>query len=349
MDTHDFDFATNRLQPLQMDEAALESGDSPLAHDCAGAAQCVVTTGGHIPGHTDAPAFTLTRCEPSPIPVVIAVPHAGRAYAPTLRERMRHPAYAAPRLEDRYVDLLGAEIARCTGAALLVAHAPRAMIDLNRATDDVDWDMVGSPMPDSPPAGRSGGLARRARSGLGLVPRRLPGLGELWKRRMDRAELDERIAAVHEPYHAALAHLLDDVRMRWGAVLLIDLHSMPSLSARHCGEPVAEFVIGDRFGTSCDGAIVAEVFAHFAESRRLAAHNRPYAGGHVLERHARRGDGIHCLQLEIDRQSYLDTRLAEPGPGFARMADLLTGLVRRIAGRVADIGRDQERWRAAAE
>lgn len=347
MDTHHFDMFANRLQRLPMDEVVPEFGDSPFAHDC------VVTEGGHVPGHLpghlNVPAFTLTRCNPSPIPVVIAVPHAGRAYATTLLERMRHPAYATPRLEDRYVDLLGAEIARRTGAPLLVAHAPRAMIDLNRATDDVDWDMVGSPAPDSLPLVRSGGVVRRARSGLGLVPRRLPGLGELWKRRMERAELDERIAAIHQPYHHALAQVLQDVRARWGAVLLIDLHSMPPLSARHCGEPVAEFVVGDRFGASCDGAIIADVFAYFAESRRLAAHNRPYAGGYVLERHARRGEGLHCLQLEIDRQSYLDSRLAEPGPGMGAMADLLTGLVRRIADGVAEIGRDQERWRAAAE
>ena len=97
--------------------------------------------GGSIPGSDGAPAFTLTLPQPSDLPVLIAVPHAGRHYPGSLLERMRNPGFAALKLEDRYADLLGEAVAKATGAALLVAHAPRAMIDLNRGTDDVDWDM----------------------------------------------------------------------------------------------------------------------------------------------------------------------------------------------------------------
>jgi N-formylglutamate amidohydrolase len=313
-----------------------------------------VIRGGSVPGHPEVPAFTLRHREPSPIPVLIAVPHAGRAYASTLLDRMRNPAYAAPRLEDRYVDLLAKEIARATGASLLVAHAPRAMIDLNRATDDVDWDMMGMPAPDAS-AAPPGAFGRRARSGLGLIPRRLPGLGELWKRRMDHGELEARIEGVHVPYHEALADTLARLHRRWGAALLLDLHSMPPLSPRSGIEQSPEFVIGDRFGASCDGSLVASAFGFLAEARRPAAHNRPYAGGYVLERHAARRQGLHCMQLEIDRQRYLDFRMVEPGPGFADMVALLIGLVRRLAGDVAALGResptvgDAGLWRDAAE
>jgi N-formylglutamate amidohydrolase len=310
-----------------------------------------VIHGGHVPGHPECPAFSLTLIDPSPIPVLIAVPHAGRAYASTLLERMRHPSFAAPRLEDRYVDLLATAVAKRTGASLLVANAPRAMIDLNRSPDDIDWEMLGVAAPDASAQSRFG---LRARSGLGLVPRRLPGLGELWKRRMDHAELEDRIAGVHAPYHEALGETLEGLRRRWGAALLVDLHSMPPLSPRGGMGVAPDFVIGDRFGASCDGALVASAFAHFAETRRPAAHNRPYAGGYVLERHAARRQGVHCIQIEIDRQRYLDSRLAEPGPGFDTMVEVLTGLVRRLAGDVAALGRevsarDQAVWREAAE
>lgn len=314
----------------------------------AHAADSVTVEGGAVPGNPGVPAYSLTLSDPSAIPVVIAVPHAGRAYAHTLLERMRHPAFAAPRLEDRYVDLLASDAARRTGAALLIAHAPRAMIDLNRATHDVDWDMVGSPPPDASSMPKGGSMLR-ARSGLGLVPRRLPGLGELWKRRMERHELDDRIAQVHQPYHDTLARTLAEVRDRWGAALLIDLHSMPPLAARSNGEPPPDVVVGDRFGAACSGALVSTVFSYLAQCGRRAAHNRPYAGGYVLERHARPGDGMHCLQIEIDRTCYLDSRMAEPGPGFADVADLVTGLVRRIADDVAEMGRGRQHWRAAAE
>ncbi len=52
---------------------------------------------------------------------------------------------------------------------------------------------------------------------------------------LTQAELDARIAQIHSPYHARIAALLDELRERWGAALLIDLHSMPPL-ARERGE-----------------------------------------------------------------------------------------------------------------
>jgi N-formylglutamate amidohydrolase len=304
-----------------------------------------IRSGGAIPGAEGQPAFSLRAPEPSQLPVLIAVPHAGRTYPDCLIERMRHPGHAALRLEDRYVDRLGDAVASATGAALLVAHAPRAMIDLNRATEDIDWDMFARGKPDAVGSYTPG---LRARSGLGLIPRRLPGLGELWKRRHDEADLTARIDQIHQPYHACLADALAALRRRWGAALLIDLHSMPPLNLRDGNQP-AEFVLGDRFGTACHGAIVGSCFGYFGERRRLASHNRPYAGGYVLERHARPDAGLHALQLEIDRSRYLDARLAEPGAGFESMVELLIGLVQRLAGEVAALGQGGGGWAQAAE
>lgn len=259
---------------------------------------------------------------------------------------MRHPRAAALRLEDRYADLLGREVAQRTGAALLVANAPRAMIDLNRAEDDVDWDMV---IPGKPNRGDAP-MGLRARSGLGLIPRRLHGLGEIWKQRLAEEELAERIATIHTPYHAALAGELARLRKRWGAALLIDLHSMPPLGLRG-PRPPSVFVVGDRFGVSCHGTLVASAFGYFAEVRREAGHNRPYAGGYVLERHAAPDEGLHALQLEVDRSCYLDPAMSEPGAGFAAMVDVLVGLTERLAAQVAQLGQadDPARWAVAAE
>ncbi len=311
-----------------------QAGDSPRQH------------GGEIPGSNGVPAFTLVAPRPSALPLLIAVPHAGRAYPGSLIERMRNPRFATLKLEDRYVDRLAEHVARETGAALLIAHAPRAMIDLNRATDDVDWDMFARAHPDRVGSYTPG---MRVRSGLGLIPRRLPGLGELWKRRHEHEDLAARIDSIHEPYHACLSETLAGLRDRWGAALLLDLHSMPPLGFRG-GQPAPDFVLGDRFGASCSGALVASSFGYFAEMRRGAAHNRPYAGGYVLERHADPAAGLHALQLEIDRSTYLDAVMVEPGCGFEEMAGLLTGLIRRLAGEVAELGQLRGGpWANAAE
>ena len=302
-------------------------------------------SGGSIPGALGIPAFFLTGAEPSTIPVLISVPHAGRAYPRAVLHDMRHPASAALRLEDRYVDRIALAVARETGATLLVANAPRAMIDLNRAPDDVDWEMFGRS--DRPDPG-SYLPSRRARSGLGLIPRRLPGMGELWRRRHEEADLASRIAGIHTPYHEALAAAILSVRERWGAALLIDLHSMPPLPVRP-GVSTAQIVVGDRFGATCHGTLVAAAFTHFNQQGYEAAHNRPYAGGYVLERHSKPSHGMHALQIELDRSLYLDSRLVEPGTGLPALATMLSGLVRAMAAEVSTLGQCGPQWSQAAE
>jgi N-formylglutamate amidohydrolase len=293
-------------------------------------------SGGTIPASGGVPAFTLLRREASPIPVLIAVPHAGRHYPPKLVERMRAPRHAALKLEDRYADKLAEAVARQTDAALLVAHAPRAVIDLNRGIEDMDWDMVRT----GPPAGHGRvRIGRRARSGLGLVPRRLPGIGELWTAPMEPGEIEARIDGIHRPYHEALGETLRGLRDRWGVALLIDLHSMPPLGRRGTGATVPDFVIGDRFGAACDGALCAAAFDHIAQAGRAVAHNRPYAGGYVLDRHAAPLKGLHALQVEVCRGAYLDARLREPGDGVAAVVEVISGLVRRLAEEVVALGR----------
>jgi N-formylglutamate amidohydrolase len=293
-----------------------------------------VERGGIIPG-TIKPAFSLEMPADCPIPVLIAAPHAGRCYSAALLNSMRNSDYATIRLEDRHVDQIAIEVARQTGAGLLVAHAPRAMIDLNRASDDVDWEMIrgGSPVDE-----RRGLTNRRSRSGLGLIPRRLPRLGEIWKGQISQEQLTARIDGVHRPYHQALAKALESLRDRWGAALLIDLHSMPPLKPKHDGDKPAEIVIGDRFGASCDGLLVAGAFAHLARHERGVAHNRPYAGGYVLDRHAAPARGIHAIQLELCRSTYLDRRMSEPTARISAMARLVAGLVRELGESTAALG-----------
>jgi len=276
------------------------------------------------------PAFTLDMPADPPLPVLIAVPHAGRFYPPELAARMRLPAITSLRLEDRLVDLVGRAVARRTGAALLVAHAPRALIDLNRGPSDMDWDMVARPWPSRPQHAASS----RARSGLGLVPRRLSGVGELWRGQLAPWELEERLARVHHPYHQALGDALARLRSQWGAALLVDLHSMPPLSARGLSG-AADCVIGDRFGTTCAPELAAAAIGQMAAEGRQPAHNRPYAGGYVLDRHGAPGRQIHALQLELCRTLYLDDRLQEAGPGLSRTVDEVTRLVQRLATELA--------------
>ena len=291
-------------------------------------------TGGAIPDSA-LPALTMMQAAPCPVPVLISVPHAGRDYTAALTSQMRDPVWAKHKLEDRMIDQVGHVMAAETGAGLLVSHAPRALIDLNRAPDDLDWEMVSH----APVRSHRGMPAsRRSRSGLGLIPRRLAGLGEIWTGRVPYSEVEQRIEHVHRPYHQALGLLLEGLRDRWGAALLIDLHSMPPLAGRFAGEPRPDFVIGDRFGASCDTGISRQALDYLSREGRPAAHNRPYAGGYVLDRHAQPARGIHCLQIEVCRSLYLDIGMTEPSARLPMIARLLAGLVRELASVTARLG-----------
>ena len=323
---------------------------SPPRNSPAGpAAHRTAVSGGMVPGLGGAPAFTLTVPPRLSLPVLVAVPHAGRAYPDAVTARLRDATLAQLRLEDRHADRLGVAIARETGAALLVAHAPRALLDLNRAEDDIDWDMIEGGRPDGVLAAEPGQRSNaRARSGLGLVPRRLPGSGEIWRGRLTPAELAARIDGIHRAYHEALARELARIRAEWGAALLIDLHSMPPLRPGEGEVRAPVVVLGDRFGASCHAALVGRALAHLETRCIPASQNRPYSGGYVLDRHGVPQDGVHAVQIEVCRATYLDRHLAEPGAGLPAVAAMLAGLVRELGAETALLG-GSDSLRQAAE
>jgi len=321
----------------------------PPPSDAPGAGALRHVAGGHVPGLAGVPAYSFHGPEHQRLPVLLAVPHAGRAYPPHVLGRMRDPDAAPLRLEDRLVDRLGSAVAAATGAGLLVAQAPRALLDLNRAEDDIDWDMVEGGRPDGRPAPAPGAESgnRRARSGLGLVPRRLPGTGEIWRGRLDRGELAARIAGIHRAYHGFLAGELARIRDVWGAALLIDLHSMPPLRPAEGEARAPQIVLGDRFGVSCHHGLMACALRRLEADGCPVAQNRPYSGGYVLDRHGAPQHGIHAVQVEVCRAAYLDQRLAEPGPGMADMVGVLAALVRALGAETALLGGGDQALQAA--
>ncbi len=252
---------------------------------------------------------------PPASPVVISVPHAGRDYPIALKTALRVPLAGLLPLEDRLVDAVARSARSCE--TIIVQTRARAWIDLNRSEDERD-PLMDEGAPTIPLAQQSAKL----RSGLGLVPRRASGAGDLWARRFTDADVTARIAQDHRPYHAAVAAALAAARARFGIAVLLDVHSMPPL-----GPGGARVVIGDRFGHAAAARFVARLEGECGAHGFSTALNSPYAGGHILERHARPDAGIHAIQLELDRTSYLDRKLFAPGAGFARVVDLVRSML----------------------
>lgn len=249
------------------------------------------------------------------LPLLLSIPHSGRSYPGWLVRESVGGVAALAALEDPLVDRL-AWRALASGVGAVIARAPRAAIDCNRAPGEIDPAVVtGAAEPES----------ARAKAGLGIIPGRTARHGHLWRRPIARAELDRRIALVHAPYHAAIERGLDRLAIAHGGALLLDCHSMPP---RH-GQ--TELVIGDRHGTSASRLIIDAAARIARSSGWSVALNSPYAGGHIVERHGHPAAQIHALQLEIDRGCYLGADGRTPGPGFDRAARLLEQLVLGLA------------------
>ena len=242
-------------------------------------------------------------------PLVCAVPHAGRIYPPALFSAAAVPHAILEQLEDRYADLLIAKAVQ-HGAVAIVARVARAWIDLNRGEEDLD-PALREPPHSGPPQ------TARARSGLGLLPRRV-GRRDLWRAPPTAENAAARIASIHRPYHAAVAQALDEAFRRFGYAVLIDCHSMPTLS----GLRPARIVIGDAHGRSAGKGVAAEVAREARAQGYMTAINAPYAGAYSLARHGRPADNVHALQIEVDRALYLECDMRAPSEGVRRAQGL---------------------------
>ena len=264
----------------------------------------------------------IIRPQRGVLPVLLSVPHSDRDYPEWLVALAcggRTPLVA---LEDPLVDrLVWRAVER--GAGAVIASAPRAAIDCNRAEDDIDPAVI--------EGGVRGRVSARARGGLGIVPGRTQTHGYLWRRPIYPAQLEQRLAQAHRPYHRALERQLAGLVERFGCALLLDCHSMPPPAPG-----IAEIVIGDCHGRSAAGWVSAAAVRLVRAAGFSAGLNAPFAGGHISERHGAPAMGVHALQIEVDRTCYLADDLVTPGPGFDRIAALFEALAAGLGGLLLD-------------
>lgn len=251
------------------------------------------------------------------VPVLLSSPHSGRYYETELCDQTMQPHLLLRRSEDAYVDQL-IETAPDWGAMTVSALFPRVFVDVNRARWELDPDMFRERLPDYVDT-----QSPRALSGLGVVPRIAADGRPLYRSRLRFSEVERRISRYYTPYHDTLTQELERLKDRFGFVILLDVHSMPSRSARGL-----DFVLGDRHGQSCSPDLVSACETLLRAREFVTVRNTPYAGGHTTEAYGRPDQGVHVLQLEINRGLYLDenqvvmrsvaTRFCDEFPNFIK-------------------------------
>ncbi len=273
--------------------------------------------------------FTLALPEDEALPLVCDSPHSGTVYpadfgAAVAPERLRGG-------EDTHIDALWDSVPRA-GGTLLAATFPRVYIDPNRMLDDIDPELLNGPWPTRLAPGE------KTRLGYGLIWRNIDAATPIYDRKLSVAEVQSRIDHYYRPYHAALSDAVEGAYQRFGAVWHLNLHSMPNNAYERLKiespHPLADFVLGDRDGSTCEPGLVDLVEAELRGMGYTVARNDPYKGVQLIAQIGRPAERRNSLQIEIRRPLYMDERTRERNEGFSTLQRDLALLTQRIAAYV---------------
>jgi N-formylglutamate amidohydrolase len=293
------------------------------------------------------PPFEVVEPARLTCPLVFSSPHSGNVYPRRFLEAARLEETVLRRSEDAFVDLLFGGVA-ALGAPLIKARFPRAYLDLNREPYELDPRMFDGTLPAF-----ANTRSLRVAGGLGTIARVAAHAQEIYARRLPVEEAIERIEKLYKPYHACLAKLIERARRVFGVAVLVDCHSMPSTIRRPGHTSLfgdlnppgrSDFVVGDRFGTSCNADFVDAVEQELRRCGYVVQRNKPYAGGYITEHYGNPAYDCHAMQIEVSRALYMD----ESGVSRGEKFDAVTNDLSKAASVLAAVARRGGRPRAAA-
>ena len=251
------------------------------------------------------------------LPVIVSSPHSGSAHPRAFVEASSLDGATLRRSEDCYVDQM-IHSAPAHGAPVLAARFPRAFLDPNREAYELDPDMFDGPLPSYVKA-----MSPRVRGGLGSIARIVADGQPIYRERLSFEEAEWRIDNFYRPYHRALIELIDETRAKFGFAIVLDCHSMPSIASLRMledGGPPPEIVLGDRYGRSCRRGVIRAVEKAFIQSGYIVRRNAPYAGGFITDHYGAPNRGVHTIQIEINRGTYMNEETLAPNTGLERLA-----------------------------
>ena len=286
----------------------------------------------------DAPAIGCAPFE-NAAPVFIALPHSGRNYNADFLQKSALRLPDLRRSEDAFVDLLVEDVIK-QGAFLLKAQFPRAMLDVNREPFELDAAMFADALPDF-----VNSASLRVAGGLGTIPR-LVGEGlQIYDSLLPVASMWQMLAQYYLPYHFAMMQGVAAIKRQFGMAIIVDCHSMPSSAVmvrgssrigkarrqdgRHSATR-ADFVLGDRFGTSSMPALMDLMEQSLKAKGYQVARNVPYAGGFITECYGVPRQQQYAVQLEICRDLYMDEETLTLHAGSVQLKEDLSALFSEV-------------------
>jgi N-formylglutamate deformylase len=259
--------------------------------------------------------FSVDEPRATETPLIVEVPHAGVYVDPESLAQCTAPGKSIGQDADLYVsDLFKA--APDYGAHFIYSHMSRYVCDLNRSEDDLDAHTTPGGTVASSPHGVVWRKTTEGRPAL-VAP-------------LTRTEVERRLELVYRPYHQALYNLVQKKRDKFGFVILLCGHSMPSFG--RLGERRADVVPGSRGHTTAAAAVLQAAEKTAAASRYDLSHDSPYRGGFTTGHYGSPTFHIHAMQIELARRLYMDEQsLSKLGDEFQRCKNFCNTLLSSLS------------------
>jgi len=250
-------------------------------------------------------------------PLIFASPHSGRIYPQSFAQLSTLTETKLRKNEDAFIDKLFSPVANY-GAPLLVAHFPRCFVDVNRSPEELpsEWGKKDTP------------LSARTQAGYGVIPLAVEENMPIYRNTPSAQIVQPRLNQLYYPYHKALQDLILAAQNKFGHALIVDCHSMPGFAPM--GARRADIVLGDRYGTSCYPETISRFETAFREENYSVTRNYPYAGGYVTEHYGQPDQNIEVIQIEINRDLYLNPITIRPNRRYKIFEEKLETIIGRI-------------------
>ncbi len=258
--------------------------------------------------------------------LVLDSPHSGTDYPTDFNYAS---AFAVlRRAEDTHVEKLY-DFAPALGVAWVEALFPRSYLDANRHPSELDVGMIDGAWPGEVATG--GVFLAKIKIGKGLIWRTTDDGEAIYQRQLSVTEVQARLRDRWQPYHAAVASAIDSAHQRHGYSIHLNCHSMPAVASSSATEfpglVHADFVIGDRDGTTSIAALSRLVCKHLEGLGYSVSYNHPYKGVELVRRYSNPAQHRHSIQVEINRRLYMNEETRELLPIHAELKLNLRSLV----------------------
>lgn len=226
------------------------------------------------------------RFEPGETPVLLSIPHVGTQVPPDAAAAMTPHALTLPDT-DWHLDRLY-HFAPALGVGFLKPVYSRYVIDLNREPDSA----VTPSSPDRTEICPLTTFDDQPIHRAGAEP--------------DTGEVARRIASYWRPYHERLAAALAALRERHGVAVLLDAHSTRSEVPRLFDGRLPDVALCTAGGASASPDLTRRVMnvVRATESRTHELNTRVH-GGYTVRTYGRPADGVHAMQIELSRSTYM--------------------------------------------